>query len=532
MRDDAPMIDNPVLPGFRPDPSIVRVGDDHYLATSTFQWFPGVGLHHSKDLVHWRPLGGALTERRLLDLRGVQDSGGVWAPSLTHHDGRFWLVYSIVRHSGTAYKDVDNYLTTAEDIGGPWSDPVFLNSSGFDASLFHDDDGRHWLVNVEWDHRPGRPRFGGIVLQEYDAAARAMTGPVTTIARRERLIEGPNLYRRDGWYYLMLAEGGTGWDHGISMARSRTITGPYAFDPADAVLTSRHDPGLPLQKAGHGELVTTADGQWYLAHLASRPERGPDGQPRCITGRETCLQPVTWTDDGWLRLADGTATPSTRVPAPSGTAPHPWPAEPPRDDFDGATLSPEWSTPRVPADETWASLTARPGFLRLYGRQSQHSLFDQSLVARRVTHRRVTATTCLEFAPRRYAQSAGLIAWYDASTYYYLRVTHDEDMGRVIGLVTNDAGTYDEPADTVLPCGDWPRILLRARIDGPELRLDAAPEPDAWRRIGPVLDATRLSDDYGTGSRFTGAFIGLCAQDLSGTRTPADFDWFDWHTAA
>ncbi|MDT0341510.1 glycoside hydrolase family 43 protein [Streptomyces litchfieldiae] len=524
------MISNPVLPGFRPDPSILRVGADYYLATSTFEWFPGVGLHHSRDLVNWRPIGAALTETRLLDLRGVADSAGVWAPSLSHHAGRFWLVYSIVRHVGTAFKDVDNYLVTAEDIAGPWSEPVFLNSSGFDASMFHDEDGRHWVVNVEWDHRPDHPSFGGIVLQEYDAAAGRMTGPVTTIARKETLIEGPNLYRRDGWYHLMLAEGGTGWNHGISMARSRRLTGPYEFDPEPDVLTSRHDPGLPLQKAGHGELVATPDGQWYLAHLASRPEKSPDGEPRCVLGRETCLQPVTWTPDGWLRLADGTTTAAVTVPAPAGLPAHPWPAEPARDDFDSPALSVEWSSLRVPAEATWATLHERPGFLRLYGRQSQHSLFDQSLLARRVTHRRVTAATRLEFGPDRFSQSAGLIAWYDTSTYYYLRVTHHERLGRVIGLVINDDGAYSEPADTVLPCGDWPQLHLRARLNGSVLVMEAAPAEGAWRQIGPDLDATRLSDDYGSRLRFTGAFIGLCAQDLSGTRTPADFDWFDWAT--
>lgn len=559
MTDPAPRtIVNPVLPGFHPDPSVVRVGADYYLATSTFEWSPAVRVHHSRDLAHWRSLGGALDGADLPELRGVPDSGGVWAPSLSHHDGRFWLVYSVVRHVGSPYKDVDNLLVTAESPTGPWSEPVHLNSSGFDASLFHDEDGRHWLVNVEWDHRPDRPSFGGIVLQEYDAGARRMVGPITTIARRDRLIEGPNLYRRDGWYYLMLAEGGTGWEHGISMARSREITGPYAFDPVPDVLTSRGRPELPLQKAGHGELVATPEGEWYLAHLASRPVTAPGGERRCVLGRETCLQRVVWRD-GWLRLADGFTEAALTVPAPAGVSPHPWPEEATRPGeaarpwgatppgpgataageptAEGATAreaaaeaasdpwrSPEWSALRRPIDPSWASLSERPGWLRLFGGQSPHSLFDQSLLARRVTDPRQSFTVRMEFHPTRFSQAAGLIAWYDTSTYYYLRVTHDERRGRVLGLVVRDDGACAEPPETVLECGDWPdEILLRARLDGASLRLEAAPGEGGWRPVGPELDATRLSDDYGDRLRFTGAFLGICAQDLGGTRSPADF---------
>ncbi|KAB8161910.1 family 43 glycosylhydrolase [Streptomyces sp. 3MP-14] len=527
---------NPVLPGFHPDPSIVRVGSDYYLATSTFEWTPAVRLHHSRDLVHWRSLGGALDGADLPPLRGVPDSGGVWAPSLSHHDGRFWLVYSVVRHVGSPYKDVDNYLVTAEAPTGPWSEPAHLNSSGFDASLFHDEDGRHWLVNVEWDHRPDRPSFAGIVLQEYDPGERRLTGPVTTIARKDRLIEGPNLYRRDGWYYLMLAEGGTGWEHGISMARAREIAGPYAFDPVPDVLTSRGRPELPLQKAGHGELVATPEGEWYLAHLASRPVASPTGEPRCVLGRETCLQRVVWRD-GWLRLADGTTEAALTTPAPGAAAPAPPAPDGPAPrsvarrprrggpgEDGGPWRSPEWSALRRPIDDSWASLTERPGWLRLFGGQSPHSLFDQSLLARRVTDTRQSLTVGMEFHPTRFSQAAGLIAWYDTSTYYYLRVSHDERRGRVLGLVLRDDGAYAEPPETVVECEDWPdEILLRARLDGASLWLEAAPEEGSWRRIGPELDATRLSDDYGSRLRFTGAFLGICAQDLGGTRAPADF---------
>lgn len=219
------IIRNPVLPGFHPDPSILRVGDDYYLATSTFEWWPGVPIYHSRDFVHWRLLTHALSRRSQLDLRGVPDSGGVWAPSLSYADGCFWLVYSIVRNTGAGrpFKDLHNFLVTAPRIDGPWSDPVCLNATGFDASLFHDDDGRKWLVQMQWDFRPDRPRFGGIVLQEFDPADGRLCGEVRTILTKNRLIEGPNLYKKAGRYYLMLAEGGTSWSHGIAMTRSDEI---------------------------------------------------------------------------------------------------------------------------------------------------------------------------------------------------------------------------------------------------------------------------------------------------------------------
>ncbi|GAB3967679.1 glycoside hydrolase family 43 protein [Actinoallomurus acanthiterrae] len=541
----AGLIQNPVLPGFHPDPSIVRVGAEYFLATSTFEWYPGVMVHRSADLVHWEPAGHILDRPDLLDLRGVADSAGVWAPSLSYHDDRFWLVYSIVRTVGSPFKDVDNLLITAPAIDGPWSEPIFLNSSGFDPSLFHDDDGRTWLANQQWDHREGHPSFAGIVLQEYDHGERALVGEPVNVLRHDELIEGPNLYRRDGWYHLMLAEGGTGWNHGILMARSRSLTGPYELDPGGSLLTTRDSPGFPLQKAGHGELVETADGEWYLAHLASRPVDTPDG-PRSILGRETCLQRVEWTDDGRLRLAGGGSRPRLEVLAPRSARVVPPPARrsastaqprsapaaqpperPSRDDFDAPELDPTWSTLRVPPDASWLSLTERPGWLRLRGRQSLHSLFDQSLVATPLTAVRCEARTVLDFRPSHFSQLAGLICWYDTTTHYYLRVTHAEGRGRVLGIVLTDDGVYRELPDDDLEIADWPLVHLRARFDGAELRFSASPDGTDWRPVGPVLDASRLSDDYGDRLRFTGAHVGVCAQDLGGTRPPADFDLFE-----
>lgn len=556
------MIQNPILPGFHPDPSICRVGDDYYIANSTFEWFPGVPIHHSRDLVSWQLIGHALSRTSQLDLRGMVDSGGVWAPSLSYADGQFWLIYTNIRSwgMGRPFKDIGIYLTTATDIHGPWSEPVVLNSIGFDPSLFHDDDGRKWLVNMEWDFRKGRHRFAGIVIQEYDPNARKLVGPQTKILEKQNILtEGPNLYKHDGWYYLMLAEGGTGWNHGISAARSRSILGPYELDPQPSVLTSRDNATLTLQKAGHGELVQTPAGEWFLAHLASRPLKTGAGRntgspdktasaaahagDRCLLGRETCLQRAEWRD-GWLRLATGGTKSQDSLPSPIGapvsdparmaSSPHRAGSEtgaPTRDGFDSGSLDLRWSSLRVPVDASWLSLTERPGWLRLRGRDSMHSLFTQSLIARRIQHFQFTAETCLEFAPTHFTQMAGLICYYDTRQHYYLRVTHDEKLGKVLGIVLTDDGAYDELADSQVPISDWKHVFLRARVDHAQLQFSASPDGLAWQNIAPVLDASKLSDDYGSTLRFTGAMVGICAQDVGGTHAVADFDYFDYQPA-
>ncbi len=539
------MIENPILRGFHPDPSFVRVGDDFYIANSTFEWLPGVRFHHSKDLVHWRLAGHALTREAHIDLKGVDNSNGVWAPSLSYAEGLFWLIYTNIRTAGVGrpFKDPHVFLITAPAIEGPWGDPIYLNSIGFDPSLFHDDDGRKWLVNMQWDFRKGRYRFAGNVVQEYDHAGRRLVGPVHEILRKKDILcEGPNIYKHNGYYYLMMAEGGTGWNHGISMARARCLTGPYEVDPREAVLTTRHDPAHPLQKAGHGELVRTSAGEWWLAHLCSRPVKtaagvnvkSPDKSPyadahageRCILGRETALQRVIWSDDGWLRLANGGVLPNVEVGTPAGLPAHPWPAVPERDDFDAPELSSHWSTLRVFADPSWVSLTERPGWLRLRGRECPSSLHEQSLVARRLQSFRTTAETRIDFSPARFSQMAGLVCWYDTRTFYYLRVSHDEQLGKVLGIILMDDGVYDELDDSRLAINHWPEVRLRAETDHAKLQFHASPDRTAWQPIGPALDASKLSDDYGGGLHFTGAFVGLSAHDVAGQGAFADFDYF------
>ncbi|HSP68268.1 MAG TPA: glycoside hydrolase family 43 protein [Bryobacteraceae bacterium] len=530
-------IRNPILPGFNPDPSILRVGDDYYIATSTFEWYPGVQIHHSRDLMHWRLLTRPLRRESQLNMLGDPDSCGVWAPCLSYSDGLFWLAYTDVKRygrtsqggaSGAGWRDTHNYLITNPRIDGDWPDPVYLNSSGFDPSLFHDDDGRKYLVNMLLDHRPGHNRFGGIVLQEYSPAERRLVGPIHNIFKGTSIgfTEGPHLYKRNGYYYLLTAEGGTGWGHAVTMARSRELTGPYELHPDVYILTARHRPDIELQRAGHADLVETQNGETYLVHLCGRPlpNRG-----RCTLGRETAIRPMVWSQDGWLRTLDGAGLPYTEVAAPA-LPQHPFPALPEREDFESATLPLDFQWLRSPWPEELFSLAARPGFLRLYGRETLGSHFRQSLVARRQQAHCYHAETVVEFEPDRYQQMAGLICYYNSSKFHYLYVSHHEDLGKYVQVwsCVPDQPQPDVFGTPVAIPSDEP-IQLRVEVDFERLYFAYRTGDRDWTRIGP-LDASILSDEASVPGtpNFTGAFVGVCCQDLAGTGRPADFDYFEY----
>lgn len=518
---------NPVLRGFNPDPSILRVGDDYFIATSTFEWFPGVQIHHSKDLINWRLIARPLNRVSQLDLKGASSSEGVWAPCLSYDNGVFYLIYTNLRlwtYAGP--RDLDNYLVTTTDITGEWSEPIYLNSSGFDPSLFHDDDGRKWLVNQLWDHRVGKNKFAGIVLQEYSPEEKRLVGPITNIFEGTELglVEAPHIYKRNGYYYLMTAEGGTTFRHAVTFARSRNIEGPYELHPENPILTSWTDANLELQRAGHGSLVETQNGEWYMAHLCGRPlpNRG-----RCILGRETALQKMVWREDDWLYLEAGGNHPQVVVPAPDLEEVK-WEEEPVRDDFDNTELNIHFQTLRMPLGEEFHSLTERPGFLRLRGSGSLGSRFHQSFIARRQQAFCYTATTVVEFEPDTFQQMAGLTAYYDTNNFYYLHITWHEEKGKIIDIVKKDAGIFDEPISEKISIEGWERVYLRVDVDYHLLQFSYSKDGKNWIKIGTTFDASILSDEYTVPNRFTGAFVGICCQDLSGQRRAADFDFFEY----
>ena len=538
MPEATPTLRNPILRGFNPDPSIIRVNDDYYIATSTFEWYPGVQIHHSRDLVHWRLLTRPLTRASQLNMLGDPDSCGVWAPCLSYDSGLFYLVYTDVKRygrttqgagTGSSLRDMHNYLVTSERIDGEWSDPVHLNSSGFDPSLFHDDDGRKYLVNMLWDHRPGRNRFAGIVLQEYSAEERKLTGARRVIFEGTPLgfTEGPHLYKRNGYYYLLTAEGGTGWGHAVTLARSRALTGPYELHPDTHILTSRHRPDMELQRAGHADLVETQTGETWMVHLCGRPLRN---RGRCTLGRETAIQPMVWSADGWLRTADGQGLPYSEVAAPALPV-HAFPAPPAREDFDGPRLPLDFQWLRSPWPDELFSLAARPGHLRLYGRESLGSQFRQALVARRQQAQCFSAATVADFEPEHFQQMAGLVCYYNGSKFHYLHISHDENLGRHLRVMSclPDQVQPDILTPPVAIRGGAP-VHLRVEVDYERLHFAYRVEGAEWNWLPGQFDASILSDEAGPpgNPNFTGAFVGMCCQDLAGTCRAADFDYFEY----
>ena len=554
-------IRNPILRGFHPDPSIVRVEDDYYIATSTFEWWPGIRLHHSRDLRNWELIEYPLSRMSQLDLRGVGASQGVWAPCLTYNKGIFYLVYTVVRSFYCNMYDTENYLVMARDIHGPWSDPVALNNFGFDPSLFHDDDGRKYMVSMVTDHRVPKKYVGRLVLQEYDPIKECMIGPVKDIYKADRIfLEGPHIFKRKDWYYLFAADTGTGEGHGQSILRARNIWGPYEMfrasfmerrnpNEAYSVLTSRHHEDILLQKSGHCDLVETKEGEWYAVHLCGRAscdcnpldaKRFP-GSRRYMIGRETAIQRMRWTEDDWLVLDAGSNVPQTEVDLPKGYVEQTQDfylgergagkvtdagSSLVRDDFTEKLLHKDYQSLRIPMDERYISLSVRPGWLRMYGRSGLSSKFSQSLIARRMTEYQMETSTCMEFEPEVFKQMAGLIFLYDTDNYLYLHVSRDEDIGKCITLLKAENKKY-EYLTGYLPIKEKAAIYLKAEIKENEVQFYYGYSEKEWWKIGPVINAGFLSDEACDEGWFTGAMLGICCQDLTGFGKYADFDYFE-----
>jgi xylan 1,4-beta-xylosidase len=471
---------------------------------------------------------------------GDPDSCGIWAPCLTYADGLFWLIYTDVKRygrttvggaSGASLRDFHNYLVTSPTIDGEWSDPAYLNSSGFDPSLFHDEDGRKYFLNMLWDYRPGRNRFAGIVLQEYSVKENRLVGKRVNIFEGTEIgfTEAPHIYKRKGWYYLITAEGGTGWGHAVTMARSRNLTGPYELHPDGYLLSARHRPDAELQRTGHADLVETQGGETYMVYLCGRPLQN---RGRCVLGRETAIQQMVWGEDDWLRTMHGDGTPMLETPAP-GLRPHPFPPAPEREEFDGSELPIDFQWLRTPWPEEIFSLSARSGHLRLHGRESIGSPFRQALVARRQQAHCLSASTSMEFEPEHFQQMAGLVCYYNASKFHYLYISHDDALGKHLRVMSclPDSPQTDAFSAPIAIAPDHP-VELRVEIDFERLRFAyrVVGVDSEWRWLPQIFDASILSDEATAPGQpnFTGSFIGMACQDMAGTACPADFDFFEY----
>lgn len=526
------MIRNPILPGFNADPSFIRVGGDYYIAVSTFEWYPGVQIYHSRDLANWTLVARPLNRATQLDMRGNPDSCGIWAPCLSHADGKFWLVYTDVKRLDGAFKDAHNYIVACDTIDGEWSDPWYINSSGFDPSLFHDDDGRKWFMNVQWNHRgkgtgcnPAHAAFDGILLQEW-SPEKGLFGPVKNIyhGTDKGLTEAPHIFKRNGYYYLTTAEGGTGYDHAVTLARSRDIWGPYEDHPEKHVITVS-DPAHPIQRTGHGQYVEDADGTGWHSFLMGRPLMVA-GKGYCQMGRETGLAQVEW-HNNWMYLTAGGQMPPEYVDTPAHQAPR---KDVIHDGFDSLPAEFQWL--RTPEPDR--IFRVADGVLTLIGRESIGSYFEQALVARRQEDVAYDAETTVDFAPDTYQQGAGLLTYYNRHKFHGVFISHENGARVLICLSCN--GDWPECELTMhapVPVPQGP-IDLKVVVRGAVQHFEWATGGGAFQRIGPSFDAYIVSDEGGRGEHasFTGAFVGMMAFDVTGRGKEAQFSRFAYRPRA
>ena len=471
---------NPILPGFRPDPSIVRVGEDYYMVNSSFTWFPAIPISHSRDLVHWEPIGHVLTDENSAMLAGLEGGHGYWAPDISYHDGRFYVTATLRRNDDHP-RPRAQIVTSAPRPEGPYDAPAVIEENGIDPSLFVDDDGSRYMVL----NRGGR-------LMPLSADARSATGPARLLwyGDTKRASEGPHLLKKDGWYYLILAEGGTGTGHQISVGRSRTLDGPYTACPYDPIL-HQYDPGAYIQKSGHGDLVQTQDGEWYVVYLCARPIDG-----HSPLGRETSLDPVQWTADGWP-IVNGLKGPSVLQKKPGLP-----PFRAGGFSMDPAAPNTLWVTQRGPAAAVWEgegiTLGADPRGLDVV--DSRAGIFT------RQTRLDETFTATLHTPPAPGCK-AGVSGYYDE--YSYCRFGLD---GGALVLAVRD-GREPERIVKQAPCAPGGPLTLRMEARGLARRfLYKAAGATEWELFAELPRADFLSDEgLDFGKRFTGAMMGLYA---------------------
>jgi len=513
---------NPIIPGFHPDPSICRVGQDYFLVMSSFEYFPGVPLFHSRDLVHWRQIGHVLTRPSQLSFAHWRPSGGIFAPTIRYHEGTFYMITTNMSGGG-------NFYVRTQDPLGEWSDPVWLDDrGGFDPSLFFDDDGRVYVSSTEILHFPlpdeidlAAP-FWGIQQSEIDiTTGRLLTEPQRIWAGTGgRSPEGPHLYRINGRHYLLIAEGGTEHGHMVTIARSVTPWGPWESCPHNPILTHRSFHS-PFQALGHADLFEAHNGSWWLVCLGVRPQGYP---PTAHLGRETFLAPVQWDDAGWPHVGQhGRLRVVMESPA---LAPVSWKPQPERDDLDGPHLAVTWNFLGTPATNMW-SLSDRPGALRLLGNEAR--LDDGppvAFVGRRQEHFACEVETRLDFEPAADGEEAGLTVWTNPSHHYDLFVACQEGQRRII---------------LRRRIGSLVAEVARLSIEPGPITLMVQADPDHYTFV--VLGKSGEQQVLATGetrylapevtSPFTGVFFALYASGNGAATTgPAFFEWFDYRVAA
>ena len=521
---------NPILAGFYPDPSICRVGDDYYLVNSTFAYFPGIPVFHSRDLVNWKLIGHVMDRVEQMNLEGLGVSEGIFAPAIRFHDGLFYITCTLVGAGG-------NYVVTAQNPAGPWSNPVWLPQiDGIDPSLFFDQDGKAYIVynSVAPNNRPLYEGHRTIRMYQFDYEKLKVISPEiilvnggTDISKKPIWIEGPHIFRKDNFYYLICAEGGTSWEHSEVVFRSEQVTGPYVPYAKNPILTQRHlDPNRPhpITCTGHADLVMTPAGDWWAVFLGCRPYL-PEYEGYFNTGRETFMAPVKWID-GWPVIDPDHAEIQYSYPLPI-ILEKPIKADIPysgnfriRDDFDSETLDLYWVFLRTPHTK-WYSLSDRRGSLAIQLRPETCSgKSNPSFIGRRQQHLCGSVSTAMDFVPVSEFEKAGLLVFQNEKHYYFL--------GKSIEKGEPVVQLYK--TDTLLAShkiGEGRNIRLKVVADGAEYSFYYATKQEEWILLKDKVDARFLS------TRVAGGFVG-CMYAMYATSSGkassnvAYFDWFEY----
>lgn len=508
-------IRNSILSGFYPDPSICAVGEDFYLVTSTFAYFPGVPIFHSKDLVNWEQVGNVLTRESQLNLEGAGHSQGIFAPTLRYNNGTYYLITTNISHGG-------NFIVTAEKPEGPWSDPYWLEGAiGIDPSLFFDDDGKAYYIGTR--PNPEGVRYNGdweVWIQELDLNNMCLVGDSHKIwkgALRDVIWpEGPHLYKKDDYYYLLIAEGGTGPEHCVTIARSASIYGEYEGCPRNPIITHRHlGKSYPIKHVGHGDLVKTQDDKWFMVMLASRTCDG-----YCNTGRETFLAKVIW-EEGWPVANPGSGILELEQEhelleyevEPKESCYH----------FHGKELDNTWLFLRNPSENLY-SLTEKEGCLRLHLKeQSLKDLDNPAYIGIRQKDYHYIVSTMMEFNPVNENESAGISIVQ--SNEYHMRYEYTKKNGKKVLQITECNNSKDILINEVEITSA--KLYLKMVSKGQKLDFYYGSDGITYNLLQKDFSTKNLSTEVAGG--FVGCTIGMYASSNGSVSSNyVDFHWFEY----
>lgn len=533
---------NPILAGFYPDPSICRVGEDYYLVVSSFAYFPGIPVFHSTDLVNWKQIGAVLDRPEQMDATGLGVSRGIFAPSIRYHDGQFYVTCTLVDKGG-------NFVATATNPAGPWSNPVWIPEiNGIDPSPYFDHDGKAYIIynSIPPDDKPLYDGHRTIRMYEFDIKTMKVVGEERLIvnggvdlSKKPIWIEAPHIFKKDGYYYLICAEGGTADQHSEVVFRSNDVWGPYDPYEKNPILTQRHlDTGrkFPVTTAGHADFVETESGDWWAVFLGCRPYELVTtwGEEYFNTGRETFLAPVRWVD-GWPVINPNSGAVQYRYPLPVKAAGRK--SEIPlsgnftyRDEFTAEKLGPNWIFLRTPL-EPWHSLSEREGSLAIRLRpETAAGDGNPSFVGHRQQHMRGSVSVALDVTPAAEHEKVGLLVFQNEKHFYFLCKSLEGDTP-VVQLYRSPGNETDNNqmeliASRTLPIVNGP-LFLKVEARGAVYAFSFAERPGEWNLLQDNVDARFLS------TRIAGGFVG-CVIALYGTSdgkpspTTAYFDWFEY----